>query len=326
MNSTEDEHLEFKEAKGGIGFDKVGQYCSALANEGGGKFILGVSNTKPRKVVGTTAFMGTLEEIKVKLLNALQFRIYAEEIQHSKGRVLVFNIPSRPIGMPVLYQGQPWTRVGGSLMRMGMNHLKRILAETGPDFSAEICKKASLIDLDTTAIERLREMWLKKSNNKALKSLSQEQLLTDAELIVDDKVTYAALILLGTHHALGKYLGCAEVIFEYRSSETSLPTQQRQEYRKGFFLFYDELWEIINLRNDIQQYQEGFFRWDIPTFNEKVVREAILNAISHRDYRLPGSVFVRQYPRKLVIESPGGFPEGVTQHNISINKFPVIDE
>jgi len=78
-------------------------------------------------------------------------------------------------------------------------------------------------------------------------------LLKDAELLVDGGVTYAALILLGTRKALGIHLAQAEVIFEYRSKETSLPFQQRKEYRKGFFLYYDDLWNTINLRNDEYQ-------------------------------------------------------------------------
>ena len=97
-------------------------------------------------------------------------------------------------------------------------------------------------------------------------------------------------------------------MFEYRSSEASVQFQQRKEFREGFFLFDDELWKTINLRNEMQHYQEGLFVWDIQTFNEKVVREAILNAVSHRDYRLHGSVFIRQYPKKIEIVSPGGFP------------------
>jgi ATP-dependent DNA helicase RecG len=62
--------------------------------------------------------------------------------------------------------------------------------------------------------------------------------------------------------------------------------------------------------------------WNIPTFNEAVVREAILNSISHRDYRLGGSVFIRQFPRRLEIISPGGFPPGVTADNILQKQVP----
>lgn len=69
-------------------------------------------------------------------------------------------------------------------------------------------------------------------------------------------------------------------------------------------------------------YQEGLFIYDIPTFNERVVREAVLNAASHRNYQMGGSVFIRQYRDKLVVESPGGFPNGISLDNILDRQSP----
>ena len=172
------------------------------------------------------------------------------------------------------------------------------------------------------AIENFRTRWIKKSGNQGLTTLSHEQLLNDAEALVDGGITYAALILFGTHKALGRHLAQSEVIFEYRASDASGPAQQRKEFRQGFFNFYDELWNLINLRNDIQHFQSGLFILDIPTFSERVIREAVLNAVSHRDYQLGGSVFVRQYPRRLLLESPGGFPVGITEENILNRQLP----
>ena len=165
-------------------------------------------------------------------------------------------------------------------------------------------------------------MWRRKSGNSALEVTPAEQLLTDAELVVKGGVTYAALILLGTRRWLSQFLGQAEVVFEYRSSDVTGPAAQREEFRQGFFLFQDEIWQKINLRNDKQHFQYGFVMLDVPTFNEAVVREAILNAVSHRDYRLPGSVFVRQFPRRLEVVSPGGFPLGITIENILWRQAP----
>ena len=115
-------------------------------------------------------------------------------------------------------------------------------------------------------------MWRKKSGNETLERLSHAQLLSDAELVADGKVTVAALVLLGTKSALGRHLGQAEVIFEYRSSETSIAYQQRIEYRVGILGILDELWNVINLRNEVLHYQDGLFIGDIPAFNEKVIR------------------------------------------------------
>ena len=58
--------------------------------------------------------------------------------------------------------------------------------------------------------------------------------------------------------------------------ETPGPAQQREEFRIGFFSYYDKIWELVNLRNDMQNYQEGLFVYDVPTFNERVVRESLL--------------------------------------------------
>ena len=321
MENRENEHLEFKEAKNSYEFEELVKYCVALANGDGGWMILGVTNKPPRRVAGSRAFEN-LERTKSGLIERLHLRIEIDEVLHPDGRVLVISIPPRPVGMPIQYKGAYWMRGGEALVPMTPDQLKRIFDEAGPDFSAEICPKAMPSDLDPTAIQRLRKMWRRKSGNEALNDLLDQQLLTDAELQIDGGITYAALILLGTRQALGRYLAQAEVIFEYRSGEASIPYQQRKEYRQGFFLFDDDLWNTINLRNDIQHYQEGLFVWDIPTFNEVVVREAILNAVSHRDYRLAGSVFVRQFPRRTEIVSPGGFPPGITRENILWKQFP----
>ena len=321
MGGSEDEHLEFKEAKNQFNTEKLIRYCFALANEGGGKMLLGITDKKPRHVVGTRAFEDS-NSIKAKLVEKLRLRVEVTEVDHPDGRVLVFDVPSRPIGMPMACDGAYLMRAGEDLVSMTSDMLGRIFDEAGPDFSAETCSKATLDDLDATAIANLREMWVRKSGNEALYNLNREQLLTDAELVVDGEVTYAALVLLGTHRALGRHLPHAELIFEYRSSEASTPYQQRREWRQGFFLFDEDLWNVIDARNEIYQYEEGLFVGDIPTFDRRVVREALLNAVSHRDYRLGGSVFVRQFPKKLEVVSPGGFTAGVTPENILRKQAP----
>jgi ATP-dependent DNA helicase RecG len=213
-------------------------------------------------------------------------------------------------------------RAGETLTEMSEDRLKAIFAESQADSSAELCPGAGIADLAPEALEDFRCKWIAKTGNPKLAQVTLEQLLADAELTSDGLLTYAALILFGRRSSLTKWLANAELIFEYRSNEASISHQQRQEFRQGFFLHYDELWNLINLRNDLQHYQEGLFMWDIPTFNERVVREAILNAVCHRDYRTSGSIFVRQFPRKLQVVSPGGWPEGVTTETVLYRQKP----
>lgn len=321
MQAEEGRNLEFKEAKGSYHFEDLVKYCVALANEGGGKIILGVTDKRPRRVVSSKAFE-ILPRTEQGIVDRIHLKVIAEEIMHPDGRVVIFHVPPRPLGLPVQDKGTYWMRAGDELTGMTPDMLRTIFVEAGPDYSAEFTTGVTLADLDPGAIEDFRKRWIRKSGSAALAALTPEQLLVDAELAGQGRVTYAALVLFGTRVALGRHLAQAEVVFEYRSSEGSTAYQQREEFREGFFLYQDRLWELVNRRNDIQQFREGLFAYDIPTFDEEAVREALLNAVTHRDYRLAGSVFLRQFPRRLEIISPGGFPAGVTPENILNRQQP----
>ncbi len=319
--SEENEYLEFKEARNQYSSEKLTRYCVALSNEGGGQIILGVTDKRPRRVVGTSAFRD-LSKLKRDLGQRIHLRVDVCEIDYEGNRVLIITSPPRPIGMPIQYEGSYWMRRGEELVAMSPDALKAIFDEGQPDYSAELCPGASIDDLDEMAVGRLRELWFAASENQALNEMGTAQLLEDAELTVDGKITYAALILLGSRKGLGRHLAQAETIFEYRSSESDIAHAQRMEFRQGFLGFIDELWKTINLRNEVHLFRDGLFRHEISTFNEGAVREAILNALAHRDYRLGGSIFVRQFPRKLEIISPGGFPLGITLENLLWRQSP----
>jgi ATP-dependent DNA helicase RecG len=104
---VENERLEFKQAKNQFDTIKLLKYCVALANEGGGHFILGVTDKRPRKIVGSQAFP-TPEEInsiKSLIVQKLRLRVEITELAHPDGRVLVFEVPTRPTGQPIAFEG-----------------------------------------------------------------------------------------------------------------------------------------------------------------------------------------------------------------------------
>ncbi len=321
LAEPEGARFEFKEAKQRYDFEKLVEYCVALANEGGGKILLGVSDKRPRNVVGSSAFQEP-GRTEAGLHQRLGHRIPVEEVQIDGRRVLIVHVPSRLPGTPWQIDGRYLKRAGDELTAILADELRAILDEVGPDFSAQVCPGASVQDLSPDAIATFRDRWARRTGDERRLVWTDERTLADAELTVDGLPTYAALILFGTRAALGRHLAQAEVVFEYRASEASGPAAGRVEYREGFFLWSEALWTKINLRNDKQSYQDGLFRVELPTFDEVSVREALLNAVAHRDYRMGGSVFVRQYERRLEIVSPGGLPNGVTPDNILDQQFP----
>ena len=321
LAAPEGPRLEFKEAKSNFHFEKLVEYSVALANEGGGVIILGVTDRRPRRIVGTTAFAEP-GRTEAGLHDRLGRRIPVEEVHTPDGRVLVVHVPARLPGTAWQINGRYLKRAGDDLTAMGDEELKAIFAEVGPDFSAQPCPGVTLADLSPEAIAVYRERWAKKTRDDRRLAWSDVEILTNAELLLDGQLTYAALILFGTRAAVSRHLAQAELIFEYRPSEAAGPAADREEFRAGFFLWQDVLWIKINLRNTSQSYQDGLFRLDIPTFDEVAVREALLNAVAHRDYRLGGSVFVRQFAHRLEVVSPGGLPVGITTDNILDQQNP----
>ena len=321
LEEKEGELCQFKEGKNRFDFEEAARCCCALSNCGGGKLVFGITDKRPRKAVGSNAF-NQPERTRMGLIDKLKIMVDFQTYNYHGERVLVFEVAKHPVGLPVQADGTAWWYEGDSLIPMPEEVRRRIYEESGIDFSGSICNSATINDLDKDCIENFRRRWVQKSGNQRLLSLSDEQLMCDCAAITEEGITYAALILFGKKEALRKHLAQAEIIFEYRSSEASGPASQREEFREGFFSCYDKIWNLINLRNDKQHYQEGFFVYDIPTFNERVVREAVLNAVSHRNYQMGGSVFVRQYRDRLIIESPGGLPPGVSLENILDRQSP----
>lgn len=105
MLEKESEHIEFKSARNNFASEDLFQYCCALSNEGGGHLILGVLDKLPRQIEGTNTFTD-INAIKLRLLDTLKFRIGVNEIQSPDGRVLVFNIPKRQVGVAREYKGR----------------------------------------------------------------------------------------------------------------------------------------------------------------------------------------------------------------------------
>lgn len=317
--STEDENVERKLGSSRLDQVKVMRYVAAISNEGGGYLVIGADDSGV--IHGTTAFAGKVQQLKHRIYSSPQLsrrlRVEIHELELDSKRVLIFEIPSRPVGEAVAYEGSYLMRSGESLVAMDFDTLSRISDEVSPDHSASLVPGLRLTDLSPQAIEIAREFWQRKSGNPALSSLSHKGVLQGLELIDEDgSVTVAALILMGTTDAIKKHLPNSEIIWEYRKHSADIAYLTRQDFKEGFLLYTDSLWKLIDSRNEVAHIQEGFLIRDLKAFGEDVLREAILNAVAHRNYQDQGSVYIRQSSEKIVITSPGGFVPGVTPENI----------
>ncbi|WP_294113487.1 ATP-binding protein [uncultured Fibrobacter sp.] len=215
--------------------------------------------------------------------------------------------------------------VVGSDFAEGDTEMFSILSEQEPDFSAKICEGLKIKDLDKAAINILKQKYSAKQENPLFLALSTTQLLSDLDLMHGNKITYAALILLGNIETIRKYLPQNRITVEFRTIPTAIEYSARKEFQEALFAEIDHIWEYINqpASNPLQHYQDGPYIYDVPSYNEKSIREALLNAICHRSYLIHSDVVVRQSPDYLEITNAGGFPIGVDLDNIlTTNSVP----
>jgi ATP-dependent DNA helicase RecG len=321
-SKKEDESTEFKTAAndfsvlGGKNQDKkcLYGYCVAIGNEKGGRVIFGVTNE--RKIVGTQA-LKDIEKVRAQMYDRMGVKIEIQEFLLPE-RVVVVDIPKRRAGRLFEFYGRYLTRAGEELVEMKQDEIAAILGETQDDFSAKYLNVGMDV-LDVKAIQKMRKMYEKKAKvavNGSKATLSDVQFLSDLGLLKNNKINNAALLLLGTEESLRDLLPDAEIIFEYRVNPEDTRYSDRVNFRKALVFSLDVLWDKINSRNFIHQLRERLIRRDVQAFNEDVVREAINNAIVHRDYQARKSVFIRQDNTKIIFENPGGFMAGITPENV----------
>lgn len=325
-----EDKVEYKEAKNTYSFEGgkttdyrkrrkcVIGYIVALANEGGGKLIFGVKETSQKNiVVGTNFRKGEEGGLEQEIYNKLKIRVKVESLFNDQGkRVLVFNIPSRPVGKVFTFEDIPLMRVGDRLERMSDKVYFDALQEQEPDFSALPCNGLTMGELSQLALDKMKKAYSRKQKNENFLTLPNKQILIDLDLLENNKLNYAALILLGKPESVKKYLPQANLCLEYRSKFGQIVFDKREIFTGGYFVENYLLWNAIDGRNGSFPVQEGSYIFDIPYFNQEVIREAINNAVAHRDYRLNSEIVIRQYPSTLEITNPGGFPKGVTLSNL----------
>ena len=332
MRESED-HVEFRKGEhGNVSYNGAGKdkpqerrrcilgYVAALCNAGGGRIVIGMHDAYPHKVVGTKQCLNAIGQLESDIYRDMGIRPDIYELYEDKetktGRVLVIEVPPHPIGKVYKFEDVPLMRVGEELKPMDDKTFISMIQEQEPDFSEQICEDVCLEDLDKEAIRIMKERYAEKQKNPTFVSLPDTQALSDLKLIVDNRITNAAMLLVGKEEIIERIYPQSKVMLEYRNTESQIHFDSRKSYGQPFFLLIDELWEEINRRNGSVPVRKGPYIFDIPFFNEDVIREIVNNAFSHRDYRFGSEIIIKQYPLKFTIINGGGFPHGVSVDNL----------
>lgn len=243
-----------------------------------------------------------------------------EEIEYDGKKIIAVSVAS---------DGKTYaTTDGRCLKRLGKNskpyypdEMSHIYSTSQtPDFSSQIIAESSVDDINLMVVYSLKEKLKLRDASSTLPELDDMAFLRDLGLTAEDngqtKLNIAGLLFVGKDASIQRLLPQAEVIYLHYDRENLEEYNARLDMKQPIITVLDRLTEKVQNDNKIQNVQIGLFRLEIADFSEKVFQEALLNALSHRDYQQLGAVYVKHYPDKIVIENPGGFLDGITEKNI----------
>ena len=309
-------------------------YVAAIANMEGGHLVIGVQD-KTLEIVGTdlskfnlnaqSAVWKLLEHCTNLSSEGLSIDEYTTEDSHKT--VWIIHIPKHLPRRPVYAHKKAWQRVEDSLVEMTQERLAAILEEPvfeAKDWSAEIVPNAVLTDLDELAVAKARVMFKKVHASKIpaeeIDAWTVEELLSNSGIMIDGKLTRAAIILLGKPVSVFKLRpAVVEVTWTLRDERQEVVDYEH--FTAPFILTVDQI--LSKIRNLTMRELPGgtLFPETMKQYDDYTIREALHNAIAHQDYTLQQRINFVENPGYLYYANGGSFIPGTLQ-NVLTTKGP----
>lgn len=329
----ENEVVEFKNVGDSYPTSDIGKYFSALSNEANLRdqerawLVFGVDN-RSRSVVGSRyrTDRERLNGLKQQIASDTEPGVTFREIHvldEAQGRVILFEIPAAPLGIPIAWKGHYYARAGESLTSLGLDKLDDIRAQTrGTDWSAQVVAAATVAHLDPAALARARDGFALKHANRfpagEVLGWPDSVFLDRARLTIEGGLTRAALLLLGraeAAHFLSPHP--AQMTWRLEGIERAY-----QHFGPPFLLNTTALYQKIrNIQMRILP-EDELLAIEVAKYDQKIVLEALHNCIAHQDYLRNGRILVTEQPDFLTFENEGSFFEGQPTDYLTGHKTP----
>ena len=328
----ESEVVEFKKAENSFDFDDLGKYFSALSNEANLRgldfaWLIFGYDEKRHEIVGTSykngesALNNLKHDFAQHTTDGQTFREIVP-IEVDGKRILMFKIPASPRNIVMKWKGIAFGRDGESLKPLNQSKMDEIRHQTPePDWSAELVPNATIDDLDEVAIAKARKMFKKVHSRipaEEVNRWSTEEFLSKCELMVDGKLTRAAIILLGKMFSDSKLRpAVAEVTWTLRDEKQDVVDYEH--FSVPFILTVDEI--LAKIHNLTLREMPGgtLFPDTMKQYDDYTIREALHNCIAHQDYTLRQRINFVENPGFLYYANGGSFIPGTLENALATN-------
>lgn len=300
LASGETETVEFK----GSANEAFYKTTSAFANTKGGIILLGVD--KKGNIAGVQPSNRFLEDLTNRIVNKISIYPEIETIDAKGKRIIAVKVARS--GYPVSYEGRYYERVGNTTREMNSQKLRMLLLRDKPWDS--ITDNFSLEEIDTETVHRFIRLAVEKNrlSDVSLKE-SPQVVLEKLELMADGKLTNGAILLFGKNPQKYFVNLCARI--GRFKTETAIIDDK---WVKGnLFHQFEETLSVLKQLIGVRYEIKGIQREDIWDYPIPAIREAVLNALTHRDYfNIANFIVIKVYDDRIWFSNPGGLPEGIT--------------
>ena len=297
------------------------EYAVCFANAEGGVVVFGVDDKarggRAKAIKGTKSVQHDQWKKDIFQNTTPHLEVEIEELIVAEGRLVVLRVQkgtSPPYGTS---GGVFKQRVGKNCMPMDFRAEALRQVSTGAvDWSGQPAQGVNIADLDQIELARARNVLRALKPNSGLLQANDQELLRGLGAMHDGQVTRAGLLLFGRPDTLQRH--CPQHVVQYVYQASQLKVTRNDVMSSGLLNIQEQIERAFTgPANPEEELSIGLLKLRIPTFPvDDTVREAVLNAVTHRDYTDPGKVLVRHSATELVVSSPGGFIAGITPQNI----------
>jgi len=298
--SGETESVEFKESPNEAFYKTI----SGFANTKGGTILLGVN--KKGNIVGIESSTKFLDNLTNRIVDKLSLYPEIDTIDIEDKRVIAVKVARS--GYPVSYEGRHYERVGSTTRKMSPERL-RVLLLRGKTWDS-LTSDFLLEQIETETIRRFVRLAVEK-NRLTDVSLDEppEVVLEKLGLIADEKLTYGAILLFGKNPQK-HFINLCVRIGRFKTETIIIDDKW---VRGNLFQQFDETLNILRQHIGVRYEIKEIEREDIWDYPIPALREAVLNALIHRDcFNIANFTTIKIYDDHIWFSNPGGLPEGIT--------------
>ncbi len=324
---TESEIIEFKESTGE--WKEIIETISAFSNTEGGKIIIGIS--KSGKLLCVEVGKDTIERLTNQISQNTDPKIHPRiSIEKIKDKPIIIIEVKESSDHLVLAFGRPFKRVGKSTVRMSKDEYERLILEKHKEklyFDSQICQEAGLKDIDETKVKGFLKKASFERRLEINPNITAKETLDKLSLTRNGEPTNAAILLFGKNPQ--KFFLQAETRCARFKGTKPLEFIDMKVFGGNIIDQREDILEFVKEHIKLHAEIKGTERVETWEYPIEAIREAITNAICHRDYRITGNVQVRIFDDRIEIWGVGPLPEPLTPEDLkrkhkSILRNPLI--